>query len=203
MPPPLSATIIPLYDRHADAWHRRRSPHASLEEAWLTRFSAGLPDGACVLDLGCGTGQPMARWLAQRGFAITGIDSSAAMLAHARALQPTQEWMQGDMRTLALGRRFAGVLAWDSFFHLSHADQRAMFAVFAAHAAPGAMLMFTSGPSHGEAIGEFEGEPLFHASLAPEAYRSLLDAHGFEVLDFVPEDPACGFHSIWLARCLG
>ena len=203
MPPPLSATIIPLYDRHADAWHRRRSAHASLEEAWLTRFSAGLPDGAGVLDLGCGTGQPMVRWLAQRGFAITGVDSSAAMLAHARALQPAQEWVQGDMRTLALGRRFAGVLAWDSFFHLSHADQRAMFPVFAAHAAPGAMLMFTSGPSHGEAIGEFEGEPLFHASLALEAYRSLLDAHGFEVLDFVPEDPACGFHSVWLARCLG
>jgi hypothetical protein len=30
--PPLSATIIPLYDRHADTWHRRRSAHASLEE---------------------------------------------------------------------------------------------------------------------------------------------------------------------------
>ncbi|MBL8453561.1 MAG: class I SAM-dependent methyltransferase, partial [Zoogloea sp.] len=157
MPPPLSATIISLsatiislYDRHADAWHQRRSPRASLEEAWLTRFSAGLPDGASVLDLGCGTGQPMARWLAQRGFAITGVDSSAAMLAHARALLPAQEWVQGDMRTLALGRSFAGVLAWDSFFHLSHEDQRAMFPVFAAHAAPGAMLMFTSGPSHGE-----------------------------------------------------
>lgn len=144
----------------------------------------------------------MARWLAQRGFAVTGVDSSAAMLAHARALQPAQEWVQGDMRTLALGRSFAGVLAWDSFFHLCHEDQRAMFPVFAAHAAPGAMLMFTSGPSHGEAIGEFEGEPLFHASLAPEAYRHLLGAQGFEVLDFVPDDPACGFHSIWLARRL-
>ncbi|MBL8451137.1 MAG: hypothetical protein JNK97_00175 [Zoogloea sp.] len=65
------------------------------------------------------------------------------------------------------------------------------------------MLMFTSGPSHGEAIGEFEGEPLFHASLAPEEYRHLLGTQGFEVLDFVPEDPACGFHSIWLARRLG
>ncbi|WP_374474609.1 hypothetical protein [Zoogloea sp.] len=33
-------------------------------------------------------------------------------------------------------------------------------------------------------------------------HRRLLGAHGFEVLDFVPEDPACGFHSIWLARRL-
>lgn len=200
MPTPLAATIVSLYERHADAWHQRRNPLASLEEAWLERFTAGLPDGGRVLDLGCGTGQPLARWLVRRGLAITGVDSSAAMLAHATTLLPDQEWLRNDMRGLQLGRRFDGVLAWDSFFHLCHDDQRAMFGVFAAHAAPGAMLMFTSGPADGEAIGEFEGEPLFHASLAPEEYRRLLEAHGFAVLDFVPEDPACGFHSIWLAQ---
>lgn len=197
---PLAAAIVPLYERHADAWHQRRNPLASLEEAWLERFTAGLPDGGSVLDLGCGTGQPMARWLAQRGLAITGVDSSAAMLAHATRLLPDQQWLMHDMRGLALGRLFDGLLAWDSFFHLCPDDQRALFGVFAAHAAPRAMLMFTSGPAAGEAIGEFEGEPLFHASLAPAEYRRLLDAHGFEVLDFLPEDPACGFHSIWLAQ---
>lgn len=200
MPNPLAATIIPLYERHADAWQRQRSPHASLEEVWLQRFAAGLPDGGRVLDLGCGTGQPMARWLARKGFAITGIDSSATMLALASRLQPDQEWMACDMRQLSLGRRFDGLLAWDSFFHLCHDDQQTMFDVFAAHAKPGSMLMFTSGPAEGEAIGTFEGEPLFHASLAPDTYRSLLGTSGFEVLDFVPEDPRCGFHTIWLAR---
>jgi hypothetical protein len=63
--------------------------------------------------------------------------------------------------------------------------------------------MFTSGPAEGEAIGDFEGEPLFHASLSPDAYRALLNAHGFEVVAFVPEDPTCGQHTVWLARFLG
>ncbi len=75
-----------------------------------------------------------------------------------------------------------------------------MFAVFAAHALPGAPLMFTSGPAHGEAVGDFEGEPLFHASLGPDEYRNLLAAHGFEVLAYMPEDPQCGWHTVWLAR---
>ncbi len=75
------------------------------------------------------------------------------------------EWAVADMRTLALGERFRGLVAWGSFFRLAHDDQRRMFLVFRAHAAPGAALLFTSGPSHGEAIGAYGGEPLYHASL--------------------------------------
>lgn len=197
---PLAANVIGLYERHAAGWRQRRNPEASLEVGWLNRFIAQLSPGAEVLDLGCGTGQPIAAWLVERGFSVTGVDSSAAMLAFAREEQPTQRWVQADMRTLQLDRRFGGILAWDSFFHLHRDDQRAMFAVFAAHALAGAPLLFTSGPAAGEAIGDFEGEPLYHASLAPEEYRALLTAHGFTVQAFVPEDPACGRHTVWLAR---
>ena len=101
-----------------------------MEAGWLARFVDGLPEGADILDLGCGTGQPMARWLSLRGLAITGVDSSPAMLAHARSHLPRHEWLQADMRTLALGRAFDALLAWDSFFHLDEDDQRAMFRVF-------------------------------------------------------------------------
>ena len=77
------------------------------------------------------------------------------MIAMCRDHFPAQEWQIADMRTLALGRTFNGVLAWDSFFHLAPDDQRRMFPLFRDHAAPRAALMFTSGPSHGEAIAVF------------------------------------------------
>jgi hypothetical protein len=60
--------------------------------------------------------------------------------------------------------------------------------------------MFTSGPSDGEAMGMYQGEPLYHASLDPDEYRALLAAYGFEVVAHLPEDAACGGHTIWLAR---
>jgi hypothetical protein len=75
-----------------------------------------------------------------------------------------------------------------------------MFARFEAHAAPGAALMFTSGNEEGTAIGELEGEPLYHGSLSPAEYRTLLDAAGFEVVAHVADDPTCGNRTIWLAQ---
>jgi hypothetical protein len=70
---------------------------------------------------------------------------------------PDQEALVADMRMLSLKHVFTGILAWDSFFHLNHDDQRRTFAIFRAYAAPRAALMFTSGPAHGEAVGQLEG----------------------------------------------
>ena len=72
-----------------------------------------------------------------------------------------------------------------------------MFAVFERHAAPGALLMFNTGPDHGEAIGEFEGDPLYHASLARADYESLLAQSGFRVIARVASDPAAGGRTVW------
>ena len=104
------------------------------------------------------------------------------------------------MRSLDLGRRFDVIVAWDSFFHLPHEDQRAMFPVFTRHARPGASLLFTSGTGHGVALGDLYGAELFHASLAPEEYRALLEAHGFTTMIHRERDPDCGEHTVWLAR---
>jgi len=131
-----------------------------------------------------------------------GVDSSPVMIDVCRKHFRKQEWIVADMRELALRRTFSGILAWDSFFHLCHDDQRRMFPVFRAHAASQTALMFTSGPAHGEAIGSFGGEPLYHASLEQAEYRSLLDRNGFHVVSHVVEDPDCGGHTIWLAQLI-
>jgi hypothetical protein len=123
------------------------------------------------------------------------------MIGLCRARFPDSEWLVADMRELELGRRFDGVLAWDSFFHLGIADQREMFPRFAAHARRGAALMFTSGPAEGEAIGSWCDEPLYHASLGPAEYEHLLVTNGFAVRAYVAKDPQCGDHTVWLATC--
>lgn len=190
--------IIGLYERHAHAFDRDRGPSLP-EQHWLDRFVALVPSGGTVLDVGCGMGEPMAAYVIGLGFTVTGGDASPAMIAMCRARFAAHEWLVGDMRALAIGRPFDGVLAWDSLFHLQADDQRAMFARCAAHARPGAPLLFTSGTSAGEAIGEYCGEPLHHASLAPDEYAALLAAHGFAVREHKESDPDCGGHMVWLA----
>lgn len=150
------------------------------------------PANARLLDLGCGNGTPIAAYFIEQGYRVTGVDGAQAMIARCRQRFPQQEWRKMDMRQLDLATKFDGLLAWDSFFHLARDDQRRMFPLFRRHARPQAALMFTSGPADGVAIGSFEGQPLFHASLAPEEYRRLLQVNGFRVVDHVVEDPACG-----------
>jgi SAM-dependent methyltransferase len=190
--------IIDLYERHAANYARDRG-RSILERSWIDRFLTYVPAEGTVLDLGCGTGDPIARYVMSRGYKVVGVDSSRSMIAMCRDRLPESEWVVADMREVELDRRFDGILAWDSFFHLKREDQRPMFERFARHAAPGAALMFTSGPHEGEAIGSYQGEPLYHASLAPAEYRELLEANGFVVRDYVPDDPECGGHTIWLA----
>lgn len=192
--------IIDLYQRKASDWIESRARTRLFEKPWLDRFRALLPPADPVLDLGCGSAEPIAAYLIGLGHPAIGVDSSPAMIGACRQRFPEREWIVADMRKLALRRRFLGILAWDSFFHLCQDDQRRMFPVFRAHAAPGAALMFTSGPAHGEAIGSFGGEPLYHASLDAAEYRSLLDQNGFRVVSHVVEDPDCGGHTIWLAQ---
>jgi SAM-dependent methyltransferase len=195
-----SSGIIDLYQRKAQDWIESRATASLFEKPWLDRFRALLTPAAPILDIGCGSAEPMAGYLIGLGYPVVGVDSSPTMIDACRGHFPTQEWIVADMRELALQREFSGILAWDSFFHLCHDDQRRMFPVFRRHAAPHAALMFTSGPAHGEAIGSFGGEPLYHASLDPSEYRSLLDQNGFRVVSHVVEDPACGGHTIWLAQ---
>lgn len=192
--------VTDLYNRHAQAWAGARLQSLFHERTWLEKFCTLASMGEPVLDLGCGAGAPVAAYLAERGYAVTGVDASPAMIGLFREGLPGQEALVGDMRTLSLGRTFGGILAWDSLFHLSFDDQRRMFPIFRAHAAAGAALMFNTGPAHGEAIGMLEGEPLYHASLDPAEYRRLLHGSGFHVVAMAPEDPACGGRTVWLAR---
>jgi SAM-dependent methyltransferase len=208
----LADSIVGHYERHAIDWDQDRRNSAWNDKVWHERLVAALPKGATVLDLGCGSGRPVAQYMAEQGLQVTGVDSSPTMISLCRSRLPDHEWIAADMRGLALahpgsegaeyapGRRFDGILSWDSFFHLGHADQRRMFAVFAQHASDRAGLMFNTGPMHGEGIGSYRGDPLYHASLAADEYEALLRRFGFEVIRHVANDVRAGGRTVWLCR---
>ena len=184
---PSAERIVDLYRDKADDWVRDRGAtlycgDGGVDEAvWLDRFVADLPAGASILDVGCGSGWPVGAALLERGLQVTGVDASPGLIAHAQATVPMGVWSVGDMRESLPPGPFDGVLAWHSLFHLSPDDQRKVLPKLAACVAEGGRLMFTSGQAHGETIGDWRGEPLYHASLGPEAYRALLIDAGLRV----------------------
>jgi len=76
---------------------------------WLQRWVHLLPDGARVLDVACGSGRHL-RWLAARGFRMTGVDRDATAVA---ALRPLADVVVADIEAgpwPLVGRRFDAVL---------------------------------------------------------------------------------------------
>lgn len=194
----LHARTQAVYDDHAVGYDNRRSK-VLFEQPWLDRFLAKMPTAPDVLDLGCGTGDPIDRYLLSSGCKVTGMDNAAAMLDVARGKFPEADWLLGDMRQLDLQRRFDGVLSWDGFFHLSRQEQAATIPRLASHVREGGALLVTIGHVDGEVTGTVEGATVYHSSLAIEAYTDILKQSGFQTIEHTLEDPDCAFHSVLLA----
>lgn len=202
---PFHARTRQVYDREAHAFDRQRA-RVLFEKRWLDRFLAALradSDGVVsVLDVGCGSGEPIASYLIGNGTALTGVDQSPAMLAIAHTRFPNAAWIEADMRTMEVGQRFSGVLSWNAFFHLSRDEQRQTIPRLAGHVAPDGALLLTTGHEDGEVTGTVNGETVYHASLAPAEYEDILRACGFAEVDIVTRDASCDDHSIVLATGL-
>ncbi len=94
-----------------------------------------------LLDLGSGGGHNAAHLKAT--MACTLVDLEPAMLALSRRLNPECEHMQGDMRSVRLGRVFDCVLVHDAVSYMTlNADLVSAIATAFAHTAPGGVAMF-------------------------------------------------------------
>ncbi|GAB3701924.1 class I SAM-dependent methyltransferase [Spirosoma flavus] len=181
-------------------WFDQNRAKNLFEKNYLDIVLQHCQSNASILDLGCGTSEPIARYLIEQGCYVTGVDNSVNMIAMCSQRFPDMEWIVADMTAINLPRKFGAVIAWDSFFHLDHDTQRAIFQVFADHTEDGGVLLFTSGTEHGVAYGEMDGHAIFHASLDTVEYQSLLKQHGFDVLKHKVNDETCGNRTVWLAR---
>lgn len=104
----------------------------------VTRFGGGRH----LLDIGCGTGRD-AGYLARNGYQATGLDSSEAMVDHARLHHGQVDFVVGDMRSFALGRTFDVITCLDSAFLYCHtnADITSFLTRCREHLTPGGLLI--------------------------------------------------------------
>ncbi|MCP9792529.1 methyltransferase domain-containing protein [Vulcanococcus limneticus Candia 3F8] len=171
------------YDAIAGQWDQVRHSASPCERPFLDALLAGLAPGSRVLDLGCGTGRPMAEAVLAAGHAVTGIDQSAAMLELARARFPQATWIEAPLEHYEPGPGHGAAIAWDVLFHLP----RQSFAPIAARLhqalAPGGALLLTVGGSENPAFTDtMFGATFFYDSHPPDTAQALLTAAGFRIV---------------------
>ncbi|CUS04889.2 Methylase involved in ubiquinone/menaquinone biosynthesis (fragment) [Candidatus Promineifilum breve] len=110
------------YDRIADEYVRRiyhELDGKPFDRAFLDRFAEWLRGRGVVCDMGCGPGH-VARYLADRGLDMIGVDLSPGMVRQAAALNPDIPFGVGDMLRLAVADgAWAGIAAFYSIIHIS------------------------------------------------------------------------------------
>ena len=124
--------------------------HAGLPPSdWLQRWAHLLPAGGRVLDVACGRGRHL-RWLAGRGFVLTGIDRDAAALAALQDLASEIERVEADIENQPWplpGRLFDAVL-------VSNYLWRPLWPQLLASLAPGGVLVYETFAAGNEALGK-------------------------------------------------
>lgn len=188
-----------VYEKHAKEFDLQRDK-SLFEKKWLDLFLQNLKGKREVLDVGCGSGEPIAKYFIQKNITLVGIDYSKNMIEIARKRFPQESWHVLDMRELKLQQKFSGIIAWDSFFHLNHQDQRKTLELFAKHLLPAGILMFTAGPFHGEVLGKVNGQKVYHSSLSLAEYREKLNSLGLNLIHHQLNDQECGSRCVFLAR---
>ena len=90
----------------------------------LDQLRDRLPPGGTVLDLGCGSGLPVARELAAAGYHVTGVDFSDVQVRRARDLVPGATFIQADASTVHFdAASFDAVVSFYALIHLPLEDQ--------------------------------------------------------------------------------
>jgi SAM-dependent methyltransferase len=140
----VTAQVPKLYRELASWFHLLTAPEEYAEEA--ERYRTLLVEGSdgsvrTVLELGSGGGNNAFHLKAH--FDMTLTDLSPDMLAISRDLNPELEHIEGDMRTLRLGREFDAVFAHDAIDYMtSEEDLRAAIETAFAHIRPGGVALF-------------------------------------------------------------
>jgi trans-aconitate methyltransferase len=187
------------YDAIADDWYAldrgfRARPYVDMV---LER----LDPGASVLDLGCGTGVPITRYIAKRGFRVTGIDSSERMLAIARRSVPEAAFVHADILDVTMPHRVAAVIAWDSIFHIDRRQHDTVFARIRGVLADWGWLLMSAGGSSEEGFhSEMFGHTFFYSGYKPVQTVAMLAAAGFDMDLCEVDDPSSRGHVAILAQ---
>jgi ubiquinone/menaquinone biosynthesis C-methylase UbiE len=152
-------------------------------EKELEHFASLLSDGARVLDAGCGTGLPVAQFLVEKGFQVTGIDIASGMLDLAQQQVPEAHFLEGDMTQLTFpDESFDGIVSIFAIIHVPKEKHRTIYQNFYRVLKPGGIIFFSTGSTEWEGTGEYLGTTMFWSHYNAETSIAFTKDAGFKIL---------------------
>lgn len=108
------------YDNIADIWFEKREWY--IEQPSIDAAITHLAQDATILDVGCGSGKPIAAYLVEKGFDVYGLDISPKLLKYAERIISKEKLFQADICDFKTNLRFNAIVCWFALFHV-HAEK--------------------------------------------------------------------------------
>ncbi|MEM9046642.1 MAG: methyltransferase domain-containing protein [Pseudomonadota bacterium] len=199
-----SARVKAGYDKIARAYAEARNQKSTLPH--LEKLNVELTPGSVILDLGCGAGLPVDRWLIEAGHHVIGVDLSDQMLALARENVPKAQYQQGDIAALERGQ-FAvdAIVCIFALFHTERTKHREILQNMRSFLSTNGHLLITTGQMDWVGAEPFFGAEIWWSHYDGDAYHRMIEESGFEIIasDRHSSDlPKDDWHPIFLARAV-
>lgn len=142
-----------------------------------------LKEQSYVLDLGCGSGVPVAQQLIHAGHLVVGLDISKTQVQLARKNCPTGSFSVRDIETLKDSEfEVDAVVSLYTFFHIPRQNHLALLKKVNSFLGTGGYLLVTMGDSDFEGYHQLYGERMWSSHFAPQKNSLLVTQAGFEIL---------------------
>ncbi|MFI6165914.1 class I SAM-dependent methyltransferase [Nocardia sp. NPDC051052] len=174
-------------------------------QAWLAELDEHIPSAARVLDLGCGSGIPVARMLAATGRRVVGVDISDIQIARARQLVPDAEFVRADATAIDFGPdSFDAIVCLYALIHIPLDQQFPLLAKIAGWLRPQGVFVATTGHHAWTGIDDNwlgTGHTMWWSHTDALTYRAWLTQAGLAIRreEFIPEGSS-GHTLFWAAK---
>jgi SAM-dependent methyltransferase len=172
------------YDRMAGRYlasHRT----GGARDRYLERLLSLLPDASDVLELGCGAGEPVTRWLAER-HRVTAVDISGEQLRIAAERAPRATFLQASMLDVTFEpASFDAVAAFYAITHVPRQRHADLLGRIADWLRPHGILLLSmgAGDDPGTVEDEWLGVPMYFSHFDAVTNQALVQRAGFELVE--------------------
>ncbi len=152
-----------------------------------------LPRGAMVFDAGCGSGYPVARFLAEF-FRVTGMDFAEEQIRAARRMVPDANFICGDITSLPFrDNTFDTVVSYYAIIHIPRSKHRELLHNFVRVLRPGGLALLCMGAGDlPDDISDYHGSQMFWSHYDSTTNLRMMRESGFAILwsETIMENPA-------------
>lgn len=183
----VNISLQEIYDKFAATYEKSRGLF-DMSEILNSFYGCLKVKKGRLLDMGCGAGEPFARFFIDHGWRVTGVDFSGQMLSLAAKYVPEMKTICADMREVEFTPdNFEAITAIYSLFHIPRNDHAALFKKFYLWLRPRGKMLFTyatkeyTGSDEFDGYKEFLGQELYYSHKTPDELYADLENTGFNI----------------------